>query len=310
MTISEAQLETWAQPLDTVKYLGAQARVQGALAASPQLAGKQYEVFLHGSFRNGTVTEAERGADLVVQLNDSYYDNVTDLPLGHQKLFQAVGPTSASLALWSAFRASVIQALEAAVGHPVRTDGRSVRLAGALGHPAVRVVIGYQYRRYYTFTPRDQRYQEGVIFFTEDRRSIINHPKLHCEQLARKSAKTQHEFKRFVRIFKHLRRSLVESKQIPDGLAPSYRIEGLLFGVPDAVFMSGSLRTRLDAVVDVLRRSDASVMKTVSGMEPLCEEGCWVVADAQRFIAAVADAAAEGGAVQGPPEDAGDEAAR
>ena len=293
MAIPETQLETWAQPLlTTVEYLGAQAKVQGALAASPQLAGMHYEVFLHGSFRNGTVIEAQSGADLVVQLNASYYDNISDLSSEHRKLFQALGPTSASLAQWSAFKASVVQALEAA-GHPVRLGNKSIQLTGASGSPMVHVVAGYQYRRYYAFAPRDQRYQEGVIFFTGDRHSVIGYPKLHCEQLARKNATTQNEFKRFVRIFKHLRRSLVESKKIPGGSAPSYRIEGLLFHVPDEVVMSGTFQARLDAIVDVLRRSDVSSMKTVSGIQPLCGEGQWEVADARQFITAVAAAVAQ-----------------
>ena len=54
---------------------------------------------------------------------------------------------------------------------------------------------------------------------------------------------------------------------------------------------SGTLHARLDAIVDVLRRSDLSSMKTVSGIQPLCGEGHWEVAEAQGFIAAPAAAA-------------------
>ena len=292
MAIPEAQLETWAQPLSTAAHLTSLTTVRAALAAGAQLSGKRYEAFLHGSYRNGTVIDARAGVDLIVQLNDSYYDNVSDLPPEHRKFFQTLGPTSASIERWAAFKAAVVKALQAGTDQPVRAGFASIQLAGRAGVPTVEVLAGYQYRRYYTFAARDQRYHEGMVFFAEHGESVIRYPKLHAEQFARKNAKTQDGLKRLVRIIKRLRSSLVESAAIPEGLATSYHIEGLLFNVPDEALASGTLQARLAAALEFLRGKDASAMKAVNGIQPLCGAGEWDASAAQQFIAGLSAAAA------------------
>jgi hypothetical protein len=224
---------------------------------------------------------------MAVQFNESYYHDTSALPPDQLRLFHAITPVSATYAAWFAFQSQVIGALQARSQAGVSVGQKSIQIAGPSGHAKIHVIVGYQYRHYIKFTLHDPKYLEGILFFTKDGTGLISYPKVHYENSLRKDERSGGRFKQFVRIFKQIKRCLVESGQISEQLAPSYRIEGLLSNIPDEALKSSAFCEGMEAIVQAVRHSDLAQWKTVCGLHPLCGQRQWDLADARRFIDAV-----------------------
>ena len=99
------------------------------------------------------------------------------------------------------------------------------------------VVVCLQYRKY-SDRPRSKAdFIEGMTFrVPSESRWVINYPKLHYQNGARKNQNTNGWYKPTVRMFKNARTYLVDKGVIPADLAPSYFLECLLYNVPNDKF--------------------------------------------------------------------------
>src|SRR5690348_10066411 len=74
MAIPESQLETWSHQGSITQSSGTYATVKKALLAEDaKYAGKDFEVFLQGSYGNDTNIYAESDVDVVIRLDSTYY---------------------------------------------------------------------------------------------------------------------------------------------------------------------------------------------------------------------------------------------
>jgi tRNA nucleotidyltransferase (CCA-adding enzyme) len=81
MGIPEAQLDTWSHQGSVTQSSATYNTIKNALeAAGNPYAGKNYEVFLQGSYGNDTNIYAESDVDIVIKLNDCFHYNLDELP--------------------------------------------------------------------------------------------------------------------------------------------------------------------------------------------------------------------------------------
>jgi len=238
MSIPESQLETWSHQGSITQSSSTYATIRTALnAADTGYAGKDFEVFLQGSYGNDTNIYSESDVDVVIRLDSTFHHDLTSLPAEQVAGFTAAH-TDAPYR-YAEFKAHVQTALEKSFGQSVKPGKRAIKLVAAGGRRDADVVVATQYRRYHRFiSMSDQRYDLGICFFTADGIRIANYPKYHSENCTAKHKGTNQWFKPMVRIFKNMRGKLVDDGVIDKKLAPSYFIEGLLYNVPEDKFKS------------------------------------------------------------------------
>ena len=81
MAISESQLETWSHQGSIQQSSSTYQTVRTALLdAKANYAGKNFEVFLQGSYGNDTNIYAESDVDTVIRLDSIMNSDVSALP--------------------------------------------------------------------------------------------------------------------------------------------------------------------------------------------------------------------------------------
>jgi len=252
MGIPESQLETWSRQGDVAAAQATYRSIRHALTSNTSpVREKDFEVYLHGSYRNSTNVSEDSDVDVVVQLNSTFRADVSALPES-EKAFQRPSYLRAAY-LWDDFRTDVLEALRAYYGTSgVWETTRSLRVPGGPGILPADVVACLQYRKYARFrSVRDQRYSEGMTFYAlKENRWLVNFPKLHYDNGVSKNSqpRTGGEYKPTVRVFKNARTYLVDHGVIAEGLAPSHLLECMLYNVPDARFATTYQKTFLDVI--------------------------------------------------------------
>lgn len=152
------------------------------------------------------------------------------------------------------------------------------------------VIVATAYRRYYRFRNRlDEKYAEGICFFSDKNERIANYPKQHSANCTTKHQATNGWFKPAVRILKNMRQRLVDTKAIEKGLAPSYFLEGLLYNVPPECFGQSYQRTMLESLKWVLN-NDRTEFVCANEQYYLLRDTpvTWPAANCEKFLAVVA----------------------
>lgn len=216
----------------------------------------EYEVFLQGSYRNGTNIRGDSDVDVVVQLN-------VDVNAG--ALFprsRSAPPRPTNMEIWSELRQRVGDAVVIAFGHENVTNARKC-LKVDTPHLPADVVVALRFRM---DPPRNL---EGVAFYLGDEdRWVVNYPKRHFANGATKNTATESRFKQTVRLFKNARTYLIEQEILADGVAPSYFLECLLYNVPGRLFKP-PVKDRFPRILGYLRTHDISLFVCQNRMVPL-----------------------------------------
>ena len=91
MTISESQMETWAKQGAITTSASTYATIKATLESSTAgYAGKSYEVYLQGSYGNDTNIYKESDVDIVIQLNATFFQDITKLPPDQAALYNRI----------------------------------------------------------------------------------------------------------------------------------------------------------------------------------------------------------------------------
>ncbi len=250
MPIPESQLETWSKRGAVETAEQTHKSIRAALEAYNWPGGVRYEVYLQGSYRNHTNIRGDSDVDVVVQLNSAFLEN---LPVNLKRQF---GFIDASYG-WEEFRRDVLKALLNHYGPGRVREGRKSLKVQTPYLPA-DVVVSLQYRKYPDRPRSEADFIEGMAFrMPSESRWVINYPKLHYENGAKKNQDTNGWYKPTVRMFKNARTYLVDRGVIPADLAPSYFLECLLYNVPDDKFGTNFQSTFLQ-VITWLPKADFS----------------------------------------------------
>lgn len=236
MGIPESQLETWSHQGSITQSSSTYNTIKSVLeAAENPYAGKNYKVFLQGSYGNDTNIYAESDVDIVIQLNDCFRHDLNELPDDQKAAFQAA--YSNATYTHAEFKKDVLSVLKAKYGFHIKPGEKAIHIAANSSRRPADVIAAVQYRRYYKFLSTSNRiYEEGICFFNASGACIANYPKQHSSHCTAKHRNTWKRFKPMVRVLKNLRERLIAEKMISNGDAPSYYLEGLLYNVANDKF--------------------------------------------------------------------------
>lgn len=287
MPISEKQLEVWSHQGQTTAAKATYASIRNALSQGGfSYDGKDFEIYLQGSYKNDTNIRGDSDVDIVVQLNSTFHRDLSLLPTAERLLYEAVHhPATYTL---QEFRRAVLDTLSNYYGSGFVSPGNSaIKVTGSQGKLNADVVVVTQYRRYRRFRSlSDQHYNEGITFLAiHDNRWVVNYPKLHYEAGVEKQSATGDWYKPTIRAFKNTRAYLVDRGVISDDLAPSYFIECLLYNVPNQCF-GGTFQDTFSEILAWLSRADTSKLICQNQQTSLCGSTPeqWPLPSAQEFI--------------------------
>jgi len=289
LAISEDQLTTWSHQGAVDSSKKTYASVKYALGQSGNLAARNIEVFLQGSYGNDTNIRADSDVDVVVMLKDAFWRDISDLTPAEQSIYKDT--FSDATYGFTDFRKDVLTALRAHYGPAMVEEGKnSLKVKPASGRLGADVIVCLQYRKYRFFWAREvQAFTEGIAFQRRDGKLIVNYPKLHSVGCTEKNKATSGWFKPTVRVFKNMRTRLVAAGALSLDCAPSYFIENLVYNAPDAAFGTNFQSTVL-SVASALMGSASEGIVCANGQMRLLGDRPeqWILPNCQQFLIAVA----------------------
>ena len=235
MAIPETQLDTWAHQGSITQSSETYAAVKRSLEASDAAyAGRSKKIYLQGSYANATNIYADSDVDVVIQLDDCYYYDETDLPEA-MRTARAANRVAADYK-FSDFQRDVLAQLRGSF-NGVTPGSKAIFISGSNSRRDADVLVAVTFKKF--FVPAGKtavHFWEGVCFFAPDGTRIVNYPQIHSANCTSKHQATSQWFKPTVRIFKNLRNRALSEGLIAEGSAPSYFLEGMLYNVPDDNF--------------------------------------------------------------------------
>lgn len=289
MGIPESQFEVWSHQGSITQSASTYSTIKNALeAASSAYYGKNYKVFLQGSYGNDTNIYAESDVDVVIRLDDVYYSDVTQLSPEEKDAYdQAFIPATYS---YEEYKQDVLTALKDRFGSDVKAGEKAIAVAANGSRRKADVIAAMQFRRYWKFkSTYDTSYDEGICFFNGAGERIANYPKQHSENLTTKHQDSNAWLKPMVRVLKNLRSKLVADGALKAGVAPSYYLEGLLYNVPSEKFGSSYTDCFVGAMNWIQTETDKSKLVCVNEQYYLLWNGSqtsWERDNAEAFIEA------------------------
>lgn len=236
MAIPESQLETWSKVGSIAQSAATYDTIKRVLEdKNAPYAGKDFSVFLQGSYGNGTNVYRDSDVDVVLCLNQTYYsDTHWLLPRAKEAYEKAFVPATYG---WPRFKAEVVEWLTRNFGADVRAGKKAIFIKGNGNRRDADVVVCAEHKRWRESSNGiDSLYDIGIVFWLPDGTQIVNFPKQHKENCAAKHQNTDQWFKPLVRVYKNMRNRMVDDGYLADGIGPSYFIEGMLWNVPMAHF--------------------------------------------------------------------------
>lgn len=289
MPIPESQLETWSHQGSITQSSSTYNTIKNVLEASTTpYAGKNFKVFLQGSYGNDTNIYAESDVDIVVRLDDCFQSDLKLLKEAEKEAYKSAFRNATYTHV--DFKRDVLSVLLQEYGDAVTTGDKAIAIDANGSLRKADVIVAIQFRRYFKFsTASDSEYVEGICFWNSKGKLIANYPKQHSANLTAKHQSTSNWFKPMARVFKNMRSRMVTDGLIEAGVAPSYYIEGLLYNVPKMKLTS----SYQECVVNALKwyRQEASKSDLVCANEQyyLLRDGydtCWTQANCDAFVKA------------------------
>jgi hypothetical protein len=257
MAIPESQLETWSHQGSVAQSKDTYATVKRALESSTtKYAGKNYEVFLQGSYCNDTNIYAESDVDVVIRLNMTYHYELAALNTQEHAAFQAAFVPATYH--YEDFKAHVMEALKASFGNDVQAGPNAIKITANGNRRNADVLVTTNFKNYRSLIPGTEgQFPDGICFFNGDKKQVVNYPKVHSDNCTIKHQVTNSWFKPTARILKNIRGKLESDGLIPSGTAPSYYLEGLLYNVLNDKF-GGSYQNTIVQAMNWIREVDRS----------------------------------------------------
>lgn len=287
MPIPESQLDTWSHQGSITQSSSTYNSIKNVLEANTTpYAGKNFKVFLQGSYGNGTNIYAESDVDIVIRLDDCFFSDLDSLSEEGKDAYEQA--FSDATYTHMDFKRDVLSVLTDRYGSAVKAGDKAIAIDASGSRRKADVIVATQFRRYFKFrSSSDSQYAEGICFFNAAGERIANYPKQHSENLTAKHQASSKWLKPMARVLKNMRSRMVDNGLIKAGVAPSYYIEGLLYNVPNEKLTS----SYQDCVVNVLNwyRQEAKKVELVCANEQyyLLRDGshtCWPQANCDAFV--------------------------
>jgi hypothetical protein len=285
MAILENQLETWSHPGAQEKSKNTYAAIKAVLEdTSTPYSIRSFDTFLQGSYGNSTNIRTDSDVDIVMRLDSINYNDISKLDEDDAARFeQNKGHTDYSHHL---FKEEVLAWLKEKYGTGVKSGSKAIFIPGNNFRRDADVLVCTKHITYLSYpSSSGANFWEGVCFWNSDNNQIVNYPKQHLANCKSKNQNTSTRFKLNVRVFKNIRKAMVASGYLDDGVAPSYFIEGMLWNIPNENFASTFQQTFINCI-NWLGSCDPAQLSCANDYHYLIRDGakvCWNLADYNKF---------------------------
>lgn len=211
MPIPESQLEMWSHQGSVTQSSNTYNAIKSVLEASTTpYAGKNFKVFLQGSYGNDTNIYAESDVDIVIRLDDCFNSDLESLSDDEKSAYKQA--FSDATYTHTDFKRDVLSVLEEQYGSAVKTGEKAIAIAASGSRRKSDVIVATQFRRYFKFrSASDSEYVEGICFFNAAGERIANYPLQHFANLTAKHQASLKWLKPMVRVLKNIRSRMVEA---------------------------------------------------------------------------------------------------
>lgn len=288
MTIPENQLDTWSRQGATASATALYDRIRTALQNDTTLQGRNFDVFLQGSYRNSTNIYGDSDVDVVAMLTDTYMPEYGALDAYTRTAVE--GSSSSATYTLTDFRRDVSNAIRRAFPiHAITEGGKSIKIPRTSNNIPADVVPCLEYRLY--LPPQtlqgEASHVDGIWLWDVQRgHAVTSYPKHSYDNGVTKHGRTNQWYKPTVRIFKNARGWMEDNGLIQSGTASSHAIECLLYNVPDQQFGSSYGDTVVN-VVNWLNGADLTNFVCQNGIQRLFDSGRWTQQNARAYIGAL-----------------------
>jgi hypothetical protein len=289
MAIPETQLDTWSHQGSIAQSSATYATIKNALEASgTAYSGRDYKVFLQGSYGNDTNIYAESDVDVVIQYNDVYFSDTSDLTSDEKAAYERAR-TDGGYSYYQ-YKQDVFSALAAKFGSDVTSGDKAIAVAANGSRRKADVVAAMQFRKYTRFrSATDNSFVGGICFYNSRGDRIVNYPKQHSANMTTKHQSSGTWLKPMVRILKNMRSRLVRDGKLQAKTAPSYYLEGLLYNAPNSRFGTSYANCFVNVMNWIQNDADKDKLVCANEQYYLLRDGfhtCWPKADAETFLSA------------------------
>lgn len=290
MTIPEAQLEVWSHQGSITQSSDTYNMIRNVLLKSTTpFAGKNFSVFLQGSYGNDTNIYTESDVDVIIELHDIFFSDLEALTEEQKNAYHRA--YSNATYTYSDFKRDVLKVLTDQYGSAVKAGDKAIAISASGNRRKVDVIVAAQFRRYFRFNGLyDESYVEGICFFDAAYQRIANYPKQHSANLATKHQTTDGWLKPMIRVLKNLRCKLVDVGQIKANIAPSYYLEGLVYNVSNDKFTGSFQESFVGAINWIQNEADKTELLCANEQYYLLRENshtCWSTKNAESFLNSV-----------------------
>lgn len=236
MAIHEEQLLIWSKIGATVSSAETYQLIKKVLESfGSEYFWKNFDVYLQGSYRNGTNIYSESDVDIVIELKSSCVYN-TSLLSPRQQI--EILPTINNIDTYGLdqFKQDVFSHLKSKFGSDAVLGKKAINIKARDNRRSADVIVCINHKIVTVYKPYGIQSLDGILFKDSVGNQIINYPKYHYENCNIKNQATIELFKKTVRIFKNMRGKLIDTKRLDKGDAPSYFLEAMVWNVPDNNF--------------------------------------------------------------------------
>ncbi|HHW7539874.1 TPA: nucleotidyltransferase domain-containing protein [Staphylococcus aureus] len=238
MTIPTETLDSWSKQgaTKTPKILREQIEKVLTDDRSKIKRKNQIDIYIQGSYRNSTNILGSSDVDIVVQSMATFFSNISQLDTYELEIYNKTFDDATYT--WKYFKNDVIETLQNAFGSlNVKVGNKSIKVI--TDNYEADVIPCFEYRKYLSFgnNEEEREYISGIKFYTTNENNIvINYPKKHYTFGVEKNRRVNNNYKPTIRIFKNMKKRLLEQQKITKKVTSSYFIENLLYNVPDRYF--------------------------------------------------------------------------
>ena len=234
MKYTESTLSSWTSPLsqsEEERVENTIRMIENAVSSYDKLSDCRIEFFAQGSYANNTNVRQNSDVDICVMMTSTFFCNYVDGMTGAD-----YGYLDGSIE-YEEYKSYIVEALKTKFGNgTVSIGNKCVNIKANSYHVNADVVPAFQYRDYKAINSVDStRYIEGIKYIAEDGTVVINYPKEHISNGKQKNNNTNYEYKKLVRIMKHIRNNMVDEGKIDGDRITSFLVECLVWNVPDSI---------------------------------------------------------------------------
>lgn len=244
-----------------------------AVSMRNKYSTERVHIFIQGSYANNTCVRNESDVDIAVVREDlfEYAFGATFSSSTAEKAKEA-----------KALKDAVERVLKNRFANQVHRGNKSIKVYGNTYRKQADTVPCLSLHYFYRSHLQDYlTYRDGVVIFADDGSVIRNFPKQHISNGKAKNVRTNHYYKKMVRIMKKMRHIMSDCGYKSADNVSSFGLESLLWNVPDSYFMKyKSYGFVFEGLIDYLHNNQYILINGLeaNGIKDLCPTQKEVVA--------------------------------